>query len=483
MNQTQHTILKRPHFHLNGNDLYFLISKRPVAELSDLELRVWNSFDREISLDELKTKINEPIDTIVRKFVDLDVFDEVASQSIDKRKKVLVVEPHGDDAALSVGGTMWLQRDSCEFTLATIASRSNFTSYFTIDRDYLDPVKVTELRNQEGAQVARMLNGHYLPLNQTDIALRYYNGEWTQDWFRRNRMGVFTSIGRDYSHVELAEWTKTIQQLFKDTDCEEIWIPLGVGPHHDHQLTRDACLSVLLKQPALLSEKSIKFYLEVPYAARHPRYSQAIVDALRAQGANLVEESVPIEAVFAEKLRLISVYGSQFKIQALLPDIEAIKTEKLWKIESLPSNINFDSLSISRDAVVDARQQLRKIDAKSVRRLRILLLAPTGRWRKDVDQLKQHFPNAEFEVYVSETAVAETLRIEEKFIHYYVIPAGSKSWLKLAFRFIFASPAVTLFVTGEHRLKAGKMLARLWPLSRTIVVSSMDHILKGLKET
>lgn len=54
---------------------------------------------------------------------------------------------------------MWAMRDEAKFTLVSVAARSNFTSYYFLDREYFDADAITELRRQESALVMRLLGG------------------------------------------------------------------------------------------------------------------------------------------------------------------------------------------------------------------------------------------------------------------------------------------------------------------------------------
>lgn len=58
---------------------------------------------------------------------------------------------------MCVGGLIWSLRESCEFALFTAAGRWNFTSYYTMARDFFGGQIVSQLRNAESVLVMRLL--------------------------------------------------------------------------------------------------------------------------------------------------------------------------------------------------------------------------------------------------------------------------------------------------------------------------------------
>ena len=85
-------------------------------------------------------------------------------------------EPHSDDAVLSIGGTLWARRHECEFVVATVCSRSNFTSYYMLGRDYFDVDAISSLRAAEAELFVRLIGGQYRALGRSDAPLRYHGG-------------------------------------------------------------------------------------------------------------------------------------------------------------------------------------------------------------------------------------------------------------------------------------------------------------------
>lgn len=487
--QGSNTVLRRPHFRLVGDRLFFLISRRPHAQLSAIESAIWAALDSDPSVDELRARFHEEADWALRRFVEMGLC-EIAWTGYPKgRRRVLVFEPHSDDAVLSVGGTMWIQRHECEFIVITISSRSNFTSYYNLDRDYFNVDEISSLRNAEGALFSRLLGGQHRALGHADAPLRYRAGDWSLDWFRRHKVSISAFIDHHSGQAELHEWTEAIRASLSDCQADEVWFPLG-SPHTDHQLTRDASLTLLLEAPNLFRGCGVRFYQDVPYAARFPTFTPTVVEALTRAGAILVPEVAPIRSAFAEKLRLVSLYGSQFKLDAIRADVEASArladgkgglAERFWRLKTPPKALPAYSIRFDEAIVRRATEQLALwvTRHRHAKRIRLLLLVPAVRWAEDMEYLLRIFSEARIDAYV--TADPEVAEFDTPRIRVQHVGVGAKVWLLLALRLILMRPAPTLFLAGEKRLREARFLSALWPMSDPVVLLTMDQLVSALR--
>lgn len=489
---SHHTILKKPHFHLVDNDLYFLISKRPFLKLSETEASLWSALEEQTSFAVLEGQFKEQAQVTIKKFVELGICHVVNASFPDFRRRVLVIEPHSDDAALSVGGVMWLWQNTHEFTVATIASKSNFTSYYTIDRDFFDVNRISALRGAEGQLFASLVGGKYRAANLPDAVLRYRDSNWSLEWFRRNRLSVLLSVSRSYEENQLFDWAQSIRKLIEDMNPEEIWMPMGIGTHCDHQLTRDACLKLFAEHPLWIKEKTIRMYQDVPYLARQPDHAQYLVETLKKAGCLLSPEVVPINEVYDQKIMLNSVYGSQFKKEALAPGIEISArlsstshqyAETLWQMDRMPERLDFRELSphywfIKKEGI-DLSGWYKSHSDEA--RIRILLLVPTGNWVKDAQVLLRAFPHAVFDIYASTAAATEVGEYRSERMRLYPMKEGIKSWLSLAFKLMLSRPLTTLFIAGEKRLKVARLMSKFWPGTDSLTLYSIDPLLTTLQ--
>ena len=480
--------LRRPHFRLEGNALYFLASNRPCRMLSSGEIQVWDAIEQPLAITVLRDRFPAFADQVIHDFWSNELCELLEPAFPETRRRVLVIEPHADDAALSLGGIMWLRRHECAFIVATMASRSNFTSYYYVERDYFDVEKVTEIRRKESALFVQMIGGTHVAVGLTDAALRYRDTHWSLDFFRRHRASIAAATSRSANREELARWTKAMRQLLVQTPSHEVWIPLG-APHTDHRATANACLAVFLSSPSLVVDRVIRMYQEVPYGARSPEYTAGVLAALKRTGAEVEPEPIPIDDAFDKKLRLVSVYSSQFKLGAVRSDIEASAlasglighAELLWKVRRMPDHI--DPLGISVESTSVLRQEeavawvLRNRYSENVR---VMLLDPTGQWADDLKLLCAGFPQARFEIFVAPAAAAEVTDAASDRVLAQNVGSGKLAWCILSLRLAAAKPMPTLFHVRKARLRAAKWLSKLWVRNDSLVVASMNQVVLAL---
>jgi LmbE family N-acetylglucosaminyl deacetylase len=480
--------LRRPHFRLEGNALYFLASKRSCRVLSSDETQVWDAIEHPLAITVLRDRFPAFADQVIHDFWTSELCEVLEPAFPATRRRVLVIEPHADDAALSLGGVMWLRRHECAFIVATMASRTNFTSYYYVERDYFDVEKVSEMRRKESALFVQMIGGTHVAVGLTDAVLRYRDTHWSLDFFRHHRASIAAATSRSANWEEHERWTKAVRQLLIQTPSHEVWIPLG-APHTDHRATANACLAVFLSNPSLVMGRVIRMYQEVPYAATSPTYTAEVLATLKRTGAELEPEPIPIDDAFDQKLRLVSVYSSQFKMRAVRSDIEASSlangsmghAELLWKVRRMPDQI--DPLGISAESTLALRQEeavawvLRNRNSEKVR---VLLLDPTGRWADDLKLLCGAFPQARFEIFVAPAAAAEVTDAACDRILARNAGSGKLAWSILSLRLVAATPMPTLFHVRKARLRAAKWLSKLWIRNDSLVVTSMNQVVLAL---
>jgi LmbE family N-acetylglucosaminyl deacetylase len=482
-------LARRPHFRLLGNELFFMASKEPCRLLSEAEVRLWDLIGQERSVAAIRQVSQEYTDSLIHEFLRSEFCELIEPIPPDGRRRVLVIEPHADDAALSIGGVMWLRRFESLFVIATMASRSNHTLYHELDLDYFDIEEVTEIRRRESELFARMIGGEHLSVGLTDAALRYRDAHWIPDFFRRHRMSIRAATSRIAGDLEGKRWTDAVRRLLTDIPSEEVWIPLG-GPHADHMLTIDACCKVFQSDPSLVAGRIWRVYQDVPYFSTYSRCMSDAIEAWRAAGVIMERELIPID--FDQKLRLTSVYASQ-NIDAMRGDIEtsagayrptADYAEILWTLRGLPGNFRPSAIMSKKMAQSDRQEAVAEwaIKNRDAQAVRVLLLTPTGRWAADLEVLCGAFPRARFEVYVALAAAAEVRDAPSDRVEVKKVIRGPRSWLSLSLRFSLALKAPpTVFFTGDRRLGAARRLSKLWLASDTVVVASMDSLVNPLR--
>jgi len=474
-------LVARPHLELRGDALHSVGLPDHFRQLSKAEAQLWNFLQhRLVSVQEALQSCGPGADRLIRTFWRDGLCELVEPAFPANRRRVLIVEPHADDAVLSVGGTMWLRRHECIFVIATMASRSNHTRYRDLGGNH-DINTVTEIRRRESELAARMLGGAHVSVGMTDAGLRYHDAEWTADFYRRHRMSIDASISRTADGAELRRWMDALRRLVTEQQPTEVWFPLG-GPHADHMLTADACLAVFAADPALLRDRILRIYQEVPYAVRSPGHMNAALAAVRGSGAVLDEEVTTIVQVRAEKHRLASVYDSQH-MDELFAD-GADKPEVFWTVRALPRQV---AAAGTVSCAIAAQEPAARTTAawiarnRNAARVRVLLTTPTGRWQADLNLLRTAFPRARFEICSASVAESEVAEVPSDRVDARTVAGGSLAWALETLRLCVSRPVPTLVHAAERRRRHARLLSHVWLGSDALVVTSMDQLASALR--
>lgn len=483
---------KRPHFELRHGEMFFLLSKRPCAVFDDIDSALWYAMDGKVSVGGLRS-ISPDSTQRLQRMCELDICELVPDDSRGNRRRILVFEPHMDDAALSVGGAMWAMRHECEFTLVSIAARSNFTSYYFMDREYFDAEGITELRRQESELVMRLLGGKHAMLQEADAPLRFQPGNWTLDWFRRNRRSVNARLDHYSPDDEIAAWANAISEVLRTADVDEIWMPLGVGGHTDHELARNACLRALREFPGLETRSSLYFYQDVPYATQFPEHTHQILSVIETAGGVFHREERGIDASFDGKLHLNSIYGSQFKLSYMAPKLEASAraasreknglSEVLFRVERTPGPIAPRELYSGRSAVEALRTKLVPWMQRHrlAKRIRIMSLVGFGCWANDMKMLLATFPEATFDVYLSDATAEECGRFTSPRIRVHIIKGRRRAWMVLLASLALSWPHPLIVMTGAARARMMSAIRAACLLSDPLPAVTINHLVEAIR--
>jgi LmbE family N-acetylglucosaminyl deacetylase len=488
----RHIPVKRPHFQVRDQGLFFLISRRPMAVLDPAAVEIWEAIDGTANVGQLQGRFSGAAEQVAR-FRDLGALEIVEADFGSSRIPVLVVEPHMDDAILSVGGQMWSRRHECEFTVLTVVGVSNFTTYERIGREYFDVATVSELRKAESRVVMRMLGGHHLAFDVPDAPLRYRPGTWTVDWYLRNRrpLAAFKNASPDPGETSALE--ERLLETFRTTPARQIWIPMGIGTAADHEMTRDACLGAILRAKDLLRDVDIFMYQDVPYVNQFPDHARQLVEAMATLGGELEPSYDDIGESLAAKLRMLAVFGSQFKPSYMDPKVEESARgaarpnagigERKYRFRSLPDRVDRELLYSGRDAIHELRSRLDRWCPKhrDAKRIRIVLPMGAGRWEESMRALRAEFPEAVFEVHINEQAMDETGRYISPGIDLRPVPGKPIAWVGRLLQLTISRPIPTIFVTSAKLRKSWGLLRLSFFPSEPLPVTTLDHLTLALK--
>lgn len=451
--------VRRPHFVEREGDLFFLESRRPFRRLTSAERTVWSRADGATRMGSVtggEAQLQSALEALERDEI-LDVIEPVTST---RRRRILVIEPHMDDAVLSVGGTMWQQRRTCFFTVATMAGESNFTSYYYSEREYFDPKVVSALRKAESAHVMRMLGGRHLALPHLEAPLRCRSGTWSRDWYASHTKLVDSSILRAPSSRETEEWASSIRSLLTAEDFDEVWIPIGIAAHVDHELTRNAALTVLIEDVDVAHGATVLLYAEVPYLGDAPDRPKVLEDVFTDAGARLVSQRISVAESMPTKQRLVNVFGSQFKPKHMSPRVlraahvaapDGDPSELFWRVDAPPGSVDPVALHAGRLRVESLAPRLAAWIARNrgQRRVRVLCGDPIPRGIDDMTRLGAAFPDATLEVHVRSSQWPEGESHPR--LHIENVEAGSMAWPRRITSLVGSTDPVLILTGLEHK--------------------------------
>ncbi len=204
----------------------------------------------------------------------------------------LLLSPHADDVALSLGGLLQLDLIPRPITLVTVFGRSGFSRDEGFSADWRAN---TRRRRQEDLAYAESLG----------LKLEYL--ELAEAGLRPRARPLFTSGRWLRAPLEL---TRILERQVAAAAPGSVWIPLGLGGHRDHLLVEKAATRI-----ARARKLDRLYYEDLPYAAavserRIRRRAASISRSLRPISVN-------IGPVLDRKIESLRLYESQICEQYL----------------------------------------------------------------------------------------------------------------------------------------------------------------------
>jgi len=345
---TTSTPVVLPHFQRRGRGVYFLIDRRPVTTLSASETVLFDSIDGMLSIRDLSREHKAAPAVVARwKAKGILCLIPKTDRPMDG-PHVVIVEPHMDDALLSLCGSL-LRRRHVRITILSMVRWSTCTSYEYVGRyEFSDVDRVSELRLAESRLAARSIGANHAVLEEYDGPLLAYtdaNGVVSRQAVRmrihESRRGIESRRDRWVAEQALGIWPDDTARLasefrraFESLKPDELWVPMGIG-HFDHVRARRGCLSCMMLDPGRFERCKIYLYADVPYCGRYPDVSAAIEESLIAAGVKLERFTEDISSEYDRKMEILGVYASQWKIAHMMSQIPT--TEAFVRVTSLPS--------------------------------------------------------------------------------------------------------------------------------------------------
>lgn len=170
-------------------------------------------------------------------------------------KNVLVISPHLDDAAFSLGPLIAKFKDHANISVATpftqsVSNPQGFALACQLDKGLGEDIDYMALRRAEDFKWSRLLGAHSLHGALVEAPHRGYDD-------KKKLFGEVLSS--DDAEKNLTIWFTRLVTTLKPL-C--IFSPLSIGHHVDHVV-------VLKSICALQTEIPIFFYKDEPYASKH----------------------------------------------------------------------------------------------------------------------------------------------------------------------------------------------------------------------
>jgi LmbE family N-acetylglucosaminyl deacetylase len=223
---------------------------------------------------------------------------------ITRQYRHIYIQPHFDDAALSCGGTIALQRGTGQQVLVVTAfggvtPAGLQLSPFAVQNQQrmslgLDGAEAVRKRRAEDAAAAETLGADTLWLDSVDAIYRgtpaYYAGE----------DALFGTVNSADLQLD-EELAGVLLNIHERAPLAVIYAPLGAGHHVDHQLCCSAADRLAQRKA------NVKFYEDFPYAAQ----PGALESRQRELGIPMEPEVVEISGTMRTKEEAVALYVSQ----------------------------------------------------------------------------------------------------------------------------------------------------------------------------
>jgi LmbE family N-acetylglucosaminyl deacetylase len=424
-------VRRRPHYRRAGGEVFFLLSRHPALALTAAEAALFDAIDGGATVAELTAR-HPGAAAALERWQAAEVVELVSPVAPPSPPTpptpprapgppLVVIEPHMDDAALSAGGRLLRRRGLQPIVLLAATRQSNVSCYWSLGRDFFAPGPVTALRIAESELAAELAGASFRSLDRADAPLRFQPAErWCPESFPRLHDALAPYLAFPPQPGEVRRLAAALTEAILPLAPAELWMPLGAGGHIDHRLTRDACLLMIAEHWDRFAACSVLLYEDHPYSGYFPGQAARIVRAFAAHGVRLEPESEDVTEVFGAKLRLVSVYGSQFKGRAMEPALrqraeeagggEGRLAERGFRLAGRPVPVAESALAPDARELRRLRQELGRWLARRERTAAVTVVcgAAVGRFAESARALLAAFPGAAVRVLIGNEQLWET---------------------------------------------------------------------------
>lgn len=208
---------------------------------------------------------------------------------MNNKIKTILVSPHSDDIAYSLGGTLLTEYFDRPAMLVTVFTKSNFSLRMKLNNSE----EITKIRCLEDAEFAKETKIEYRGLNLPESPIRG----------KKTHKEIFESSEPDQDPVFKNVYL-SLSKLIKEFPDALVVSPMSLGGHLDHKIVHESCL-------AICKENNIKisFYEDLPYASFLTL--KQIEDKAFEIDPSLRPYKIDITQTFKRKLTNLKIYKTQ----------------------------------------------------------------------------------------------------------------------------------------------------------------------------
>jgi LmbE family N-acetylglucosaminyl deacetylase len=226
-------------------------------------------------------------------------------------KSLLVLSPHADDAALSVGGLIQSLTPCRSVLVLTLFGRSNYSR----NSDAGNWEAVTEMRKREDLAFTQRVGASLVYFDFPEAALRYRSFDQI---FARNSQRLNCP----------SRMLNVLRKLLRQLQPVLVLAPLGLGSHRDHLVTMNLGRRICRDENI-----PIAYYEDLPYAEDYSE--RKIRQVVKRIDETLRPISVQIRFGLNAKLNNLSLYRTQISAEEMSSVAEYAKrwtdpTERIW---------------------------------------------------------------------------------------------------------------------------------------------------------